>query len=54
MTKPASPDGYILSELEVYGKGGMTVQPHAATVADASGRSAEAYSQRLLTDVDVF
>jgi len=38
MTKPASPGGYILSELEVYGKGGMMVQPHAATVADAAGR----------------
>ena len=37
MTRPASPDGYILSELEVFGKGGVTVRPHAATVADATG-----------------
>ena len=27
MTKPATPDGYILSELEVYGRGGMEVSP---------------------------
>jgi hypothetical protein len=38
MTRPASPDGYILSELEVYGKGGVVARPHAATVADAGGK----------------
>ena len=38
MSKPASPDGYILSELEVYGKGGVVAKPHAATVADATGK----------------
>ena len=38
MTKPVSPDGYILSELEVYGKGGTMAKPHAAATADASGK----------------
>ena len=38
MTKPASPGGYTLSELEVYGKGGVVAKPHAATVADAGGK----------------
>lgn len=30
MTKPATPDGYILSELEVWGWGGVTVEPKPA------------------------
>jgi hypothetical protein len=38
MTKPATPDGYILSEMEVYGRGGVVAQPHAAAAADADGR----------------
>ena len=32
MSKAASPEGYILSELEVYGRGGVTVAPKAAAV----------------------
>ena len=37
MTKPAAPDGYILSELEVYGRGGPV--PHAKPApAAANGR----------------
>jgi hypothetical protein len=38
MTRPGSPDGYILSELEVYGRGGFTVKPKAAPAAEADGR----------------
>jgi hypothetical protein len=38
MTEPASPGGYILSEMEVYGKGGLVARQHAATTADASGK----------------
>ena len=38
VTKPATPDGYVLSELEVYGRGGPTPRPHAALTADANGR----------------
>ena len=38
LTKPATPDGYLLSELEVYGRGGLVPQPHAAAVLDANGR----------------
>ena len=38
MTKPALPDGYILSELEVYGKGGVVPRAHAAATAEASGK----------------
>ena len=30
MTKAAAPEGYILSELEVYGRGGLAVQPKPA------------------------
>jgi Exo-beta-D-glucosaminidase Ig-fold domain/Glycosyl hydrolases family 2/F5/8 type C domain len=37
MTWPASPHGYILSELEVYGRGGFVVHPHAAAPVDADG-----------------
>jgi hypothetical protein len=38
MTKPVSPDGYILSELEVYGSGRVDVIPRAAATADATGK----------------
>jgi hypothetical protein len=38
LARPATPDGYILSELEVYGSGGPVPQPHAAPAADANGR----------------
>ena len=38
VTRPATPDGYLLSELEVYGRGGLVARPHAALVADASGK----------------
>jgi beta-galactosidase/beta-glucuronidase len=37
MKKPAAPEGYILSELEVFGKGGPLPQP-AAAPAPAAGR----------------
>ena len=38
LTKPATPDGYLLSELEVYGRGGLVPRPHAAAAAEAGGR----------------
>jgi hypothetical protein len=38
MTKPAVPGGYVLSELEVYGKGGIVPKAHAAATVDASGK----------------
>ena len=38
MTRPATPNGYILSELEVYGRGGFVARPHAAAPVDADGR----------------
>jgi hypothetical protein len=38
MTKPASPEGYILSELEVYGRGGLVAEPKPAPKARADGR----------------
>jgi hypothetical protein len=38
LNKPATPDGYILSELEVYGRGGAVARPHAALPAEADGR----------------
>jgi len=31
MTRPTSPDGYVLSELEVYGRGGPVARPGRAT-----------------------
>ena len=38
MTKPQRPgDRYILSELEVYGRGGFVVTPHAAAEAGSDG-----------------
>lgn len=38
MKQPASPYGYILSEFEVYGRGGFVAQPKAAPAARADGR----------------
>lgn len=37
MTRPASADGYILSELEVYGRGGPVAVPKPAAEARADG-----------------
>jgi hypothetical protein len=38
MTKPASPQGYLLSEIEVYGRGGPVARPKPQPAPDASGR----------------
>ena len=38
MKHPASPEGYILSELEVYGRGGPVPEPKPAPAARAGGR----------------
>jgi hypothetical protein len=38
MTRPSSPDGYILSEIEVYGRGGFVAKPKPAPLAGADGR----------------
>ena len=38
MTRPASPDGYILSEMEVYGHGGFVARPKPALPEAADGR----------------
>jgi hypothetical protein len=38
MTRPTSPSGYILSEIEVYGRGGPVAQPHPAPAPRADGR----------------
>jgi Glycosyl hydrolase 2 galactose-binding domain-like/Exo-beta-D-glucosaminidase Ig-fold domain/Glycosyl hydrolases family 2/F5/8 type C domain len=38
MTRPTSPDGYILSEFEVYGRGGFTIQPKPSPPAQSDGR----------------
>lgn len=38
MMRPASPEGYILSELEVYGSGGPVPQPKPAPAVRANGR----------------
>ncbi len=38
MKRPASPDGYILSELEAYGRGGPVPEPRPAPAARADGR----------------
>jgi hypothetical protein len=38
MTKPESPEGYILSELEVYGRGGLVAEPKPSPAARADGR----------------
>ena len=38
LTKAATPDGYILTEVEVWGRGGVVPRPKPAPVATASGR----------------
>ncbi len=38
MTKPTAPEGYILSEMEVYGRGGPVAKPKPAPTAQADGR----------------
>jgi Glycosyl hydrolase 2 galactose-binding domain-like/Exo-beta-D-glucosaminidase Ig-fold domain/Glycosyl hydrolases family 2/NedA-like, galactose-binding domain len=38
MTRPTGPNGYILSEIEVYGRGGPVAQPHAPALAQEDGR----------------
>jgi hypothetical protein len=38
MTRPATPTGYILSELEVWGRGGPVAVPKAAAAMRADGR----------------
>ena len=38
MTRPATADGYILSEMEVFGHGGFTAQPKAAPAPRPDGR----------------
>jgi hypothetical protein len=38
MRRPASPEGYILSELEVYGRGGLVPKPKPAPGVRAGGR----------------
>jgi len=38
MTRPTSPDGYMLSEIEVFGTGGYIARPKPAQTADANGR----------------
>jgi hypothetical protein len=38
MTRPASPNGYMLSEIEVYGRGGFVAQPKAAQAPASDGR----------------
>jgi hypothetical protein len=39
MRRPTSPDGYILSELEVYGRGGLVPQPKPAPATRPDGRT---------------
>jgi Glycosyl hydrolase 2 galactose-binding domain-like/Exo-beta-D-glucosaminidase Ig-fold domain/Glycosyl hydrolases family 2/F5/8 type C domain len=38
MTRPTSPDGYILSEMEVYGRGGFQIQPKPTPAGGSDGR----------------
>jgi Exo-beta-D-glucosaminidase Ig-fold domain/F5/8 type C domain/Glycosyl hydrolases family 2 len=38
MTRPTSPYGYILCEIEVFGRGGFVARPHAAAPVGADGR----------------
>ncbi|HXH48930.1 MAG TPA: discoidin domain-containing protein [Terriglobia bacterium] len=38
MTRPTSADGYILSEMEVYGRGGFVAQPKPAPAPEPDGR----------------
>lgn len=37
MTRPTSPDGYLLSEVEVFGRGGLVAQPQPALTPKADG-----------------
>ncbi len=37
MTAPASPEGYVLSEMEVYGRGGLVARPKASPAAQSDG-----------------
>ena len=39
MTRPATPDGYILSEFEVFGRGGFTIKPHSAPLPSTTTQS---------------
>ena len=38
MTRPATPDGYVLSEIEIYGRGGPVPQPKPGPAIRANGR----------------
>ena len=38
MTRPSSPDGYILGEIEVFGRGGFTAKPKPAPQSSAGHR----------------
>jgi hypothetical protein len=38
LTRPTSPDGYILSEMEVFGRGGVVAHPKPAPPLQAGGR----------------
>lgn len=38
MTRPTAPYGYILSEIEIYGRGGFVARPQAAAPVDADRR----------------
>ncbi len=38
MTRPDRPEGYVLSEMEVYGRGGPVAKPKPAPAAQADGR----------------
>jgi hypothetical protein len=38
MTRPTSPDGYMLSEIEVFGRGGPVARPKPASTVDTDGR----------------
>jgi hypothetical protein len=53
LKKPASPDGYILSELEVYGRGGLVAKPDPNNILPAradGGMNLGAISWRLQRD----
>ena len=50
MTKPASPEGYVLSELEVYGRGGMVAQPKLAPAMRAGRLDLTSGSWKLQRD----
>lgn len=38
MTRPSGPHGYLLSEIEVYGRGGPVAQAHAPSMTQEEGR----------------